>query len=146
MPSSRPDRANAAAECKPGAASVVHHILVYIVPPGQQLRLEKPGAVLSGMAPGEMPLRLEPGMAKKVPAGSRLVFQMHYTPDGQPHTDRSSCGIIFAKEPPKFQVLTLPVHNLNFILGRVKIPAGAANFQVEADHTFREDVRLLNFV
>src|SRR5260370_12907329 len=31
-----------AAECKPGAPSVVHHILVYVVPRGQMLQLERP--------------------------------------------------------------------------------------------------------
>ena len=30
-----------------------------------------------------MPLVLQPGVAKKIPAGSDLIFQMHYTPNGQ---------------------------------------------------------------
>ena len=67
-----------------------------------------------------MPLILEPGLAKKVPAGSKLVFQMHYTPNGKAQKDRSSVGLVFAKEPPTREVVTLPVFNYFF-----RIPAGA---------------------
>ena len=35
-------------------------------------------------------------MAQFVPAGSKLIFQMHYTPNGSPQKDRSYCGFVFA--------------------------------------------------
>ena len=72
--------------------------------------------MLAGTAPGDMPLKLPPGMAKKVPAGSKLVFQMHYTPNGTAQKDRSSIGLIFAKEPPQRQVWSLPVMNPGFAI------------------------------
>jgi thiol-disulfide isomerase/thioredoxin len=134
------------AEARPGAAAVVHHIVVFIVPPGEVLRPDGPGSVLCGMAPGDMPLILEPGLAKKVPAGARLVFQMHYTPNGREHSDQSSVGVIFAKKPPAHQVLTKPVHNGWFMARWITIPAGADNFAIEADHTFTEDVHVLGFM
>lgn len=37
----------------------------------------------------------------RLPRGSSLVFQMHYTTIGKPTTDRTRMGFIFAKEPPK---------------------------------------------
>ena len=38
-----------------------------------------------------------PGAAKRIPAGSTLVFQVHYTTNGKPGVDRSRIGLIFAK-------------------------------------------------
>ena len=46
-----------------------------------------------------MPSVYPPGTAKKVPAGSDLIFQIHYTPIGKIRTDRSRVGLIFAKGP-----------------------------------------------
>jgi mono/diheme cytochrome c family protein/peroxiredoxin len=134
------------AEARPGAPSVVHHILVFIVPRGEVLRPDGPGSVLCGMAPGDMPMLMEPGFAKKIPAGARLLLQMHYTPDGKEHLDQSSIGLIFAKKPPRHRVLTKPILNSWFMGKWISIPAGADNFAVEADHVFREDVHVTAFM
>jgi hypothetical protein len=75
------------------------------------------------------------GMAKRIPAGSTLVFQVHYTTNGTPGRDRSRIGLIFAKQPPQREVRTALVANPVFT-----IPAGASNHQVEAEATFTEDV------
>ncbi len=56
--------------------------------------------MLAGTAPGEMPSIFEPGMAVRIPAGSKIIFQMHYTPNGKAQKDKSSIGVIWAKEPP----------------------------------------------
>ena len=123
------------AETRPGAPEVVHHILVFVVPPGQVFIPGNPKApVLCGMAPGDMPLMLQPGQAKHVPKGSTLVFQMHYTPNGRAQKDRSYVGLIFAKEPPKLQIFTAAVANLFF-----KIPPGADNHAVESSFTMPRD-------
>jgi hypothetical protein len=134
------------AEAKPDALPVVHHIVVFIVGPGEVFNPDGPGNVLCGTAPGDMPLILPPGYAKKVPAGGRLVFQMHYTPNGKAYKDQSSVGLIFAKEPPRHRVLTKPVHNINFITRQEKVPAGADNHRIEAEYTFRQDAHLLSFM
>jgi peroxiredoxin len=134
------------AEIHPGAADVIHHVIVFIVPPGEFFRPDAPGAVLCGMAPGDMPVGYPPGMAKKVPAGSRFVFQMHYTPNGKARTDVTEVGLIFAKEPPKHRVMTRPVHSGRFITRVDKIPAGAENYKIEADFTFRDDAHLTAFM
>ncbi len=44
------------------------------------------------------PMVLEPGYAKKIPAGSRLTFQMHYTPIGSPQKDRSGVALVFTEQ------------------------------------------------
>jgi hypothetical protein len=78
-----------------------------------------------------------PGMAKLIPKGASLVFQVHYTTDGTPGTDRSKVGLIFAKEPPQREVRTGLIANAAFA-----IPAGAPNHQIDAEATFTEDVNI----
>jgi peroxiredoxin len=145
-PGFQEDRWIERAEAKAGAPAVVHHIVVFILPKGELFNPEAPGAVLCGTAPGDMPMELPPGLAKKVPAGARLIFQMHYTPNGKPYRDRSSVGMVFAKEPPRHRVLTKPVHNPRFLTRFDKIPAGADNYKIEAEHVFSRDAHLLGFM
>jgi thiol-disulfide isomerase/thioredoxin/mono/diheme cytochrome c family protein len=141
------DRWVVKAEARPGSPEVVHHIIVFIVGPGERFNPDGPGNVLCGQAPGDMPLVLPPGLAKKVPAGARLVFQMHYTPNGKAQGDRSSVGLTFAKEAPKHRVLTKPVMNRMFVRKLLAIPAGADNFAMEASHTFKDaGVNLVAFM
>ncbi|HLG57618.1 MAG TPA: cytochrome c [Vicinamibacterales bacterium] len=78
-----------------------------------------------------------PGTAKFIPAGSTLIFQVHYTTNGTPGTDRSRIGLIFAKQPPTREVRTGSIANPLFAL-----PPGAANHQVESVATFSEDVKV----
>jgi peroxiredoxin/mono/diheme cytochrome c family protein len=138
------DRWVVRAEAKEGATEVVHHIVVFIVPPGLKF-IPKAGnaPVLCGTAPGDMPLILPPGMAKKVPAGSELVFQMHYTPNGRAQKDRSSVGLVFAKEPPTHRVHTMPIATMP---GTLRIPAGADNHRTESAFTLARDGLLVAFM
>lgn len=123
------------AEAIPGAPEVVHHILVFIVPPGKRFFPGSPDTpVLAGMAPGEQALMLPEGYAKALPKGSRLVFQLHYTPNGKKQVDRSRLGLIFAKKPPAKKVVTLPIYQTFF-----RIPPGAKNHEVATAHVFRKD-------
>jgi peroxiredoxin len=131
------------AEAIPGALEVVHHIIVFVVPPGETFFPGNPKTpALSGTAPGDMPLLLPEGTAKKIPAGSQLVFQMHYTPNGKPYKDRSMIGLIFAKETPRHRVLTEPIA----YPPAIRIPPGDDNYLVEASFRFQEDGHLLAFM
>jgi peroxiredoxin len=132
-----------AAEARPGNRAVVHHILVYVKKPGER-RERGPDGIGDGMlvayAPGDLPMHLRPGMAKRIPKGSVLAFQMHYTPNGTEQTDRSSVGLIFSKEPPKVEVRTRAIAQRLFAL-----PPGDANYKVTSHSTFHEDAQLLAF-
>ncbi len=103
-------------------------------------RASAPGggdAMLVNWAVGEdAPIYL-PGTAKRIPAGSTLIFQVHYTTDGKPGVDRSRIGLIFAKEPPRQEIRTGIIAN-----PLLAIPAGESNHRVEAEATFSEDVRV----
>ncbi len=131
-----------AAEARPGNRAVVHHILVYVLKPGERRRRGEDGignGFLAAFAPGDLPAVYPDGFAKKVPKGSSLVFQMHYTPNGTEQTDRSSVGLVFAKKPPRYEVRTRTITQRRF-----SIPAGAANHKVESRSTFGRDCIVLS--
>jgi len=95
---------------------------------------------LAGFAPGARPLSLADGYAKKIPAGSRLSFQMHYTPVGSPQKDRSGIGLIFMDEKDvTHQLTTSNAANHDFV-----IPAGAGDHVVTAKKTFTRDTVFLS--
>ena len=79
-------------------------------------------------------------MAKFIPAGSDLVFQMHYTTHGRATTDQTSVGIVFAKQPPAKRVLTLQLTNSDFV-----IPPGVDDYRVEVHGSLPNDALLLSF-
>jgi hypothetical protein len=94
-------------------------------------------AMLVNWAVGEdAPIHL-PGTAKRIPAGSTLIFQVHYTTNGAPGRDRSRVGFVFAKQPPQREIRTGLIANALFA-----IPPGADNHAVEAEATFSEDVKI----
>jgi peroxiredoxin len=136
------DRWVVRAEARPGSPGVVHHIVIFIVPPNTRFIKDHPAnIVLCGTAPGDMPMILPPGMAKKIPKGGRLVFQMHYTPNGKAQTDRSSIGLIFAKKPPQREVWAGPVFNAAF-----RIPPGNANYKIESWYTLKKEAQIVGFM
>lgn len=129
-----------AAEARPGNRAVVHHVLAFIQDPA------KPPAnpddmVLVGHAPGDLPLILPPGVAMRIPKGANLIFQMHYTANGVEQSDRSSVGLIFAKQPPKHIAHTRTVNNLKLV-----IPPGAANHKVQSSFTFPKEAVILSLM
>jgi peroxiredoxin/mono/diheme cytochrome c family protein len=140
------------AECKPGNAAVVHHIVTFVQTPdaskiGDDRSEDGPakrlGTIesdwLAAYAPGSPPMKLPQGLAKFVPAGSKFVFQMHYTPNGTATTDVSEMGLIFA-DPAKVKK---EVGTWRAVNPRFRIPPGAANHEVQAEHTFHKDTLLL---
>jgi hypothetical protein len=150
-------------EIRPSSRENVHHAVVYIRPPDSKWLKHAPvgvpftasdmtdedsrhGAhwtdsdILLVYAPGSSPDNWPAGMAKFVPAGSDLVFQMHYTTHGHATSDQTSIGIVFAKKPPEQRVITLQLTNDHFV-----IPPGADNYRVEARGTLPNDATLLSF-
>ena len=102
-----------------------------------QLSRRASAVMLVNWAVGEDAPIHEPGTAKRIPAGSTLVFQVHYTTNGAPSKDRSKIGLIFAKEPPTREIRTGIIANPMFAL-----PPGAPNHQVESEATFADDVKV----
>ncbi|HMD30762.1 MAG TPA: hypothetical protein VKG84_02550 [Candidatus Acidoferrales bacterium] len=151
------------AQILPSSAPNVHHAVVYIRPPDAHWLRHAPVGVpftastladpqdrhdahgtdadmLLVYAPGSSPDRWPDGMARFVPAGSDLVFQMHYMPDGHAATDRTSVGMVFAAKPPAQRVITLQLTNSSFI-----IPPGAEDFRVQVRGSLPNDALVLSF-
>jgi peroxiredoxin len=127
-------------EARPDNRGVVHHIIVFVQPPGDQSGSFGRRGGLAGFAPGSLPIAAPEGAATFVPANSKLVFQMHYTPNGVVSKDRSSIGVVFAD--PK----TIKRKMKGGVAGMVgfKIPAGDGNYEVKAKHKFLRDTVMLN--
>jgi hypothetical protein len=148
-----------AAEVRPTDRTVVHHIIAFIrEPKSSWFRGEAPGQFfiapqvktkeqpdtsalpsdfLVGYAPGQPAEILRPGQAKLIKAGSDIVFQVHYTPNGRPTRDQTRLGIVFAREEPTKRVLTLSASNGTFL-----IPPGDPNYRVDANFEVRTQVSL----
>ncbi len=97
-PGFKEDKWVQASEVRPGNPSVVHHVVVIVQPPGAPSPALR-GGIGSPVAvgvPGSWPLIFPEGTARLVPAGSKLVFQMHYTPNGTVQTDQTRVGLVFA--------------------------------------------------
>jgi hypothetical protein len=141
------DRWIRVAECLPGNHSVVHHIVVYMRPPGGSpipagatgVNTDRFGFV-AVFAPGLPPLDLPDRWARLVPAGYSLVFEMHYTPNGTPQSDRSAVGLVFTDEGSVDRVV---VTNAGVNMGFC-IPPHAANHPVETQNRFHQDTQVLS--
>ena len=150
-------------ELRPGSAANVHHAVVYIRPHDSEWLRHAPvgepftastlsdpverrqahettSDLLLVYAPGSSPDQWPDGMAKFVPAGSDLVFQMHYTTNGTAAQDQTSIGLVFTKIPPKQRVITLQLNNHALI-----IPPGADDFRVQVQGSLPNDATLLSF-
>jgi peroxiredoxin len=140
------DRWVTAMEVKPGAPDVVHHILVATVPKGGKPR-GKQGAFnplngfFAAMVPGARGLRYPEGMAKRLPAGSALLFQVHYTPNGVAQEDVTKLGMVFAKDKPEHEVYTSGAFS-----PRLEIPPGEANYKAEGSLPVPWNVHVLAFM
>ena len=118
-----------ATEVRPGNRLVVHHAIVYVAPPGSKHRRD--WSFLTAYVPG---LRCDPfpaGSAKRVLAGSELVFEMHYTPNGSSQSDRTEVGLVFSDIGSRAQnmreIVTTEIGNESF-----EIPPGTENHVVTA--------------
>jgi hypothetical protein len=147
-----------AIEVRPGARSVVHHVLVFCREPGPRrspgfvqvvpkfsgfgrsneggsLREDvQPGSLIATTAPGTNSMTFKPGSAMRIKAGATLAFQVHYTTNGTATRDRTSVGMIFAKQPPRREM-----RNSAFVNPLFVIPPGAADHAVESAIQFTEN-------
>lgn len=158
-----------ASEARPGDRAVVHHAVAWVrtpdskwlrdypvgVPfvakprPGTSKRTSDGDRTLEGSvhderianyAPGRTAWIFPPGQAMLLKAGSDIVLQVHYVPNGTPARDRSRIGFVFAKEPPVKRVFNFGIGNAGFV-----IPPGAPAHRVEGGETLLHDIELLAF-
>ncbi len=175
-----------AAEVRPGNRAVMHHVIIYVRPPGSSyMKDAQPGIpfvpvtferdangaairripqtqqqpsgggqrpqvnvgsmagveLLTAFAPGLQEQHFDvpvAGAAKFVPAGSDLVFQLHYTTSGKPATDQTKIGLTLAKEPPKYRYFTTNAAQMQF-----EIPPNEPNYETHSAVTLAEPAQLV---
>lgn len=142
------DRWVRAIEVVPGSREVVHHVLVFAEETGgiaerltRRVASEERGGFFAAYVPGNSTLVYPEGFAKKLPKGTRLRFQMHYTPNGTATTDSTKVGVIFADEPPQHEVHVAGISNL-----RISIPPGAPRHPETATIDIPTDVAIMSFM
>ena len=132
------DRWVRAVEIRPTAKQVMHHVLVFLADSddaGNGLE-----GFFAGTVPGQSGIVFPEGTGKLLPAGSRLLFQLHYTPNGEKAVDQSEIGFIFADEPPRGAIITDSAYSTDFA-----IPPGAFDHEVRAEMRFPRAATLLSF-
>ncbi|MFL6466241.1 MAG: thiol-disulfide isomerase [Bryobacteraceae bacterium] len=102
----------------------------------------KESTILGSYLPGKDPDIFPEGYARKIPKGAILEFQIHYNSGSisKEEMDRTSVGLIFAKEPPKQVLRRVDISNYLF-----QIPANNPDHKVTACYTFNRDVELMSY-
>ncbi|MEL6104643.1 MAG: redoxin family protein [Planctomycetota bacterium] len=136
------DRWIQAVEVRPTASAVVHHVLVFVQDGKRRSRsIDEDAGFLAAYVPGNTHQQYPDGMAKRIPAGSRLIFQLHYTPNGTATNDQTKLGLRFSDKPPTRVIRNTGISNHN-----IKIPSGAANHPEKASMSVPMDVRVLSLM
>jgi hypothetical protein len=148
-------------EIRPSDRGVVHHAVLYVRDSKSQwLRDATPGrfyapsrrdadairrtrdtkedilAIYTPVAPATL---LPEGMAKKIPAGSDLVLQLHYTSKKRRTTDKPEIALSFLAGAPRKRIITLQ-------MGRddLRIPPGERNYRASVSGTLPSDALLIS--
>ena len=105
------DRWVKAYEILPSERDVVHHVIVQVHEKGEAAttRDEGTGGYWALYVPGNGAHEYPEGFARKIPAGAKISFQIHYTPSGMAKQERLRLGLVFAKEAPQYEVKTVGV-------------------------------------
>ncbi len=157
------DRWVKAVEIRPSDRRVVHHAVLYVREPGSSwLRDVAPGVmyapqasntealrrsrdtkadILAVYTPGAPAMLCPPGMAKKIPAGSDLIIQFHYTSLETATQDQTDIGIAMMDEEPKERILTLQMGSDDFV-----ISPGDHDHRVSVSGTLPRDALLLSML
>jgi hypothetical protein len=114
---------------------------VFPLGPGKDIprRAEAQGHV-AAYVPGNTAQIYPEGYAKKLVKGGRLLFQMHYTPNGTAGEDQTEIAFRFAKKEPHTEVKVIGLVN-----SKILILPGDGNYKESAKITVPWDVTILAF-
>ncbi len=116
-----------AVEILPSNPRVVHHSNLAYWTVGKNF---EQGNFVTGRVPGGTAMVLDPGVALRIPKGSIIGLQTHYTTTGKVETNRMSVGLRFPREPVRKQL-----QHLQVTTSRIAIPPGASAHPVIANRT-----------
>jgi peroxiredoxin/mono/diheme cytochrome c family protein len=116
-------------EIIPGNREVVHHVLGFSAAKGQSaVALQAAQGFKFGYVPGTRFTTAPKGHAIRIPAGSDLLFQVHYISTGKRETDQSLLGLVLADpDEVTHELLVGSAYQLD-----LRIPPGEANYKTDA--------------
>lgn len=137
------DRWVQAYEIRPTVPAVVHHVIVSVH--GRDEVVPRDGdegaqGFWAAYVPGNSHRVYPAGHARRLPAGAKVLFQIHYTPNGTAVDEQLRLGLVFAKEPPQREVFALGIPQ-----PRLRIPPGAANHTETARLRLPADITVTAF-
>jgi hypothetical protein len=95
---------------------------------------------LIGWEPGYQPMPWLADGAKQIRAGSDIVFEMHYSPNGKEVTDYSELGLYLADGAPSERVIAIDtLRDLD-----LAIPAAAQDYVSHASMTLAQPAKLIS--
>lgn len=122
MPPTKEGRWIKRIEVQPTAPEVVHHVTAFYQDArGSERAFE---IYVPGKPPTDFPL----GQALYLPKGVRIEFSIHYTPIGVPVEDQTRIGVVWAEEPPEYEVIRLAASEREF-----EIPPGDPAYPVTTE-------------
>jgi len=118
---------------KAGNTKVLHHVIVS----GYQGQNRRGRTGLGGYTPGSEGEMFPEGTGRLLRAGSKALFQLHYTVTGKAETDTTRLGLYFYKEKPEKSILG------GLIMDRsIKIPPHEREYKVVGSYTIGRNVML----
>lgn len=94
--------------------------------------------MLPGKGPDVYDVFGDNSIAKYIPPGARLRFEIHYAKVAHSDTDRTSLGLYFAQKPPEKPLKRVDLRNRFFL-----IPAGAPSHEVKRCYDVEQDKLLV---
>ena len=122
-----------ALDIKPGNHKVVHHVILYAKWPDAPSGGNEHGTFIVGWAPGASVLTYPKGVAKKLPAHSKLTLELHYTTCGSEQTDESEVALYLADGPQQRSAETRSAMQWN-----LNIPPGEGEAAHLATYSFQK--------
>jgi peroxiredoxin len=137
------DRWVEAFEIVPTERDVVHHVIVQLMEKGKEKRKlgDGAGSFWAAYVPGNGARIFPSGFGRFLPAGAKLVFQIHYTPNGRAVSEQMRIGLVFAKTPPTFVSEAVGIDKKD-----ISIPPHAANHVETRDRTAPYDLYITSFM
>lgn len=119
------------AEIRPSNPAVVHHCNMAYVSLGEKFSDEN---FITGRVPGGTAFTLGEGIGFKIPAGSVIGLQIHYTTTGKVEKNRMQVGFRY----PRY-VVRQELRHMQITTRKFEIPPGAAAHPVQATRTVPVD-------
>jgi Ca2+-binding EF-hand superfamily protein/mono/diheme cytochrome c family protein len=130
-------------EIQPTNRAVVHHVIVRVHAAGAGPSKDADGrdGFFAAYVPGNSFRILPEGFAKHLPAGSKISFQIHYTPNGHATQDQIKIGLLYAAQPPQYEV-----HVTALVKVGINIPPGAADHVETSEMPIPSNMMFMSFM